>query len=103
MVDDARTLVPRLLESDAGLWPGGHVSAHRLGWLDVPRRMAAEAAELKAWASGIEQSTVVLLGMGGSSLGPAVLEAVLTATGTRGGPGQARRRLGVCDTTPPVT
>jgi hypothetical protein len=103
MVDDARTLVPRLLERDAGLWPAGNVSANRLGWLEVPRRMAAEAAELKAWASGIEQSTVVLLGMGGSSLGPAVLEAVLTASGTPGGPGQSRRRLVVCDTTHPVT
>ncbi|HVA03054.1 MAG TPA: hypothetical protein VMU64_04835 [Acidimicrobiales bacterium] len=103
MVDDARTLVPRLLERDAGLWPAGNVSGNRLGWLDVPRRMAAEAAEVTAWASGIEQSTVVLLGMGGSSLGPAVLEAVLTATGTPGGPGQTRRRLVVCDTTHPVT
>ncbi len=103
MVDDARTLVPRLLERDAGLWPAGNVSANRLGWLDVPRRMAAEAAELTSWAAGIEQSTVVLLGMGGSSLGPAVLEAVLTATGTPGGPGQTRRRLVVCDTTHPVT
>ncbi len=103
MVDDARTLVPRLLERDAGLWPAGNVSANRLGWLEVPRRMAAEAAELKAWAAGIEQSTVVLLGMGGSSLGPAVLEAVLAASGTPGGPGQTRRRLVVCDTTHPVT
>jgi hypothetical protein len=101
MVDDARALVPRLLARDAGLWPAGNVSANRLGWLDVPRRLAAEAAELAAWAAGIEQSTVVLLGMGGSSLGPAVLEAVLAATGTPGGPGQTRRRLVVCDTTHP--
>jgi glucose-6-phosphate isomerase/transaldolase/glucose-6-phosphate isomerase len=103
VVDDARTLVPRLLERDAGLWPAGNVSANRLGWIDVPRRMAAEAAELASWAAGIEQSTVVLLGMGGSSLGPAVLEAVLTATGTPGGAGRTRRRLVVCDTTHPVT
>ncbi len=103
MVDDARTLVPRLLERDDGLWPTGNVSANRLGWLDVPRRMADEAAELAAWAAGIDQSTVVLLGMGGSSLGPAVLEAVLTATGTPGGPGTSRRRLVVCDTTHPAT
>ncbi len=103
MVDDARTLVPRLLDRDAGLWPAGNVSANRLGWLDVPRRMAAEAEDLQAWAAGIEQSTVVLLGMGGSSLGPAVLEAVLAATGTPGGPGHGRRRLVVCDTTHPVT
>ncbi len=103
VVDDARTLVPRLFERDAGLWPAGNVSANRLGWLEVPRRMAAEAGDLQKWAAGIEQSTVVLLGMGGSSLGPAVLEAVLAATGTPGGPGQSRRRLVVCDTTHPVT
>jgi len=103
VVDDARALVPRLLGRDGELWPSGNVSATRLGWLEVPRRMAAEAAELAAWAAGVEQSTVVLLGMGGSSLGPAVLEAVLTATGTPGGPGTTRRRLVVCDTTHPAT
>ncbi|HUY21045.1 MAG TPA: hypothetical protein VMV22_01760 [Acidimicrobiales bacterium] len=103
MVDDARALAPRLLARDLSLWPDGNVAPTRLGWLDVPRRMAAEAADLAAWAAGIEQSTVVLLGMGGSSLGPAVLEAVLTATGTPGGPGASRRRLVVCDTTHPAT
>jgi len=103
MVDDARSLVPRLIDRDPGLWPEGNVSPNRLGWLDVPRRMAAEADDLKAWAAGIEQSTVVLLGMGGSSLGPAVLESVLASTGMPGGPGHGRRRLVVCDTTHPVT
>jgi hypothetical protein len=103
VADDARSLVPRLIARDASLWPEGNVSATRLGWLDVPARMAAEAAELAAWARGIEQSTVVLLGMGGSSLGPAVLEATLAATGAPGGPGTGRRRLVVCDTTHPVT
>ena len=103
MTDDARALVPRLLDRDAGLWPSGNVSANRLGWLDVPRRMVEEAKDLEAWAAGIDQSTVVLLGMGGSSLGPAVLESVLASTGTPGGPGQSRRRLVVCDTTHPVT
>jgi hypothetical protein len=96
-VDDAHSLLARLRARDASLWPDGNVSANRLGWLDVPGRMADEARELSAWAAGIEQSTVVLLGMGGSSLGPAVLEAVL------GSPGAARRRLVVCDTTHPST
>jgi len=103
VVDDARTLVPRLLDRDSGLWPEGNVSANRLGWLDVPRRMAEEAKDLASWAGGIDQSTVVLLGMGGSSLGPAVLESVLAATDTGGGPGRSGRRLEVCDTTHPVT
>jgi hypothetical protein len=103
MTDDAATLIRRLTARDASLWPDGNVAPNRLGWLDVPRRLEEEAAELGTWAAGIEQSTVVLLGMGGSSLGPAVLEAVLTATGTPGGPGTGRRKLVVCDTTHPAT
>ena len=103
VTDDARTLVERLVARDATLWPKGNVAPNRLGWLDSPRRMMAEAGELAAWAGTIEQSTVVLLGMGGSSLGPAVLEAARAASGDPGGPGTQRRRLVVCDTTHPVT
>jgi hypothetical protein len=103
MPDDAIGLIERLRKRDATLWPAGNVSPNRLGWLDVPRRLQSEAADLAAWAAGIDQSTVVLLGMGGSSLGPAVLESVLTETGTPGGPGTGRRRLIVCDTTHPAT
>jgi len=98
MSDQAASLSARLLARDATLWPEGNVSANRLGFLDVPRRMAAEAKDLTAWAGAIEQSTVILLGMGGSSLGPAVLEAVQAAHGPAGG-----RRLIVCDTTDPTT
>ncbi len=103
MPEDAQALAGQLLARDGTLWPEGNVSPNRLGWLDVPRRIAAEAAGIAEWAAGIEQSTVVLLGMGGSSLGPAVLESVLTATGVPGGPGTGRRRLVVCDTTHPAT
>ncbi|HXQ43358.1 MAG TPA: hypothetical protein VN816_01875 [Acidimicrobiales bacterium] len=103
MPDDAAGLIERLKRRDATLWPDGNVSPNRLGWLDVPRRLQSEAADIAAWASGIAQSTVVLLGMGGSSLGPAVLESVLAETGTPGGPGTGRRRLVVCDTTHPAT
>lgn len=93
--DDASKLLERLEGRDASLWPEGNVSATRLGWLDVPERLASEADELTAWADGVQQPTVVLLGMGGSSLGPAVLASVL---GSAGG-----RRLVVCDTTHPAT
>jgi len=103
MPDDAAGLIERLRKRDSSLWPDGNVSPNRLGWLDVPRRLQSEAADIAAWASGIAQSTVVLLGMGGSSLGPAVLESVLAETGTPGGPGTGRRRLIVCDTTHPAT
>jgi transaldolase / glucose-6-phosphate isomerase len=103
MSDDAAGLLKGLEQRDPELWPAGNVAPSRLGWLEVPRRMAGEAKELAAWASGITQSTVVLLGMGGSSLGPAVLEQILAGTGTPGGPGTGRRRLVVCDTTHPAT
>jgi hypothetical protein len=91
-------LAARLLARDATLWPEGNVSASRLGWLEVPRQMAEQSKDLAGWAAGIEQSTVILLGMGGSSLGPAVLEAVRST-----GPAGPHRRLIVCDTTDPTT
>jgi glucose-6-phosphate isomerase len=103
VTDDAAVLIKRLQSRDGSLWPEGNVSANRLGWLEVPRRIESEASDISSWAAGIEQSTVILLGMGGSSLGPAVLESVLSETGTPGGPGTGRRRLVVCDTTHPVT
>ncbi|MGH9151506.1 MAG: glucose-6-phosphate isomerase [Acidimicrobiales bacterium] len=88
----AREVLARLLGGDAGLWPEGNVSTSRLGWLTVAERMRAEAAELSAWASTIDAARVVLLGMGGSSLGPEVLRAA------SGGD-----RLVVLDTTHPET
>jgi Phosphoglucose isomerase len=86
------SVVERLFARDASLWPEGNVSANRLGWLDVPARMRDEAADLAAWAATIEQSRIVLLGMGGSSLGPEVLRAVVND-----------QRLTVLDTTDPET
>jgi glucose-6-phosphate isomerase/transaldolase/glucose-6-phosphate isomerase len=54
--------------------------------------MLAEADELKRWADSVSQSRVVLLGMGGSSLGPEVLRAAVGSD-----------RLVVLDTTDPAT
>jgi hypothetical protein len=85
-------LLERLLARDTTLWPDGNVAANRLGWLDVPRRMRDEAAELRHWAAGIRASHVVLLGMGGSSLGAEVLRA-----------SNADERLVVLDTTDPAS
>jgi glucose-6-phosphate isomerase len=98
VADDAARLLDALRAGDTSLWPEGNVAADRLGWLEVPRRMEAEAADLAGWAADVSQSTVVLLGMGGSSLGPAVLEAIRD----RAAPGSGRR-LVVCDTTHPAT
>jgi hypothetical protein len=85
-------LLERLLARDTTLWPAGNVAANRLGWLDVPRRMRDEAAELRQWAAGVRATHVVLLGMGGSSLGAEVLRA-----------SNGDERLVVLDTTDPAT
>ncbi len=97
----ASDILRRIESRDPTLWPEGNVSQDRLGWLDVPGRLAAEAADLAAWAATIDQGHVILLGMGGSSLGPAVLAAV--AAEGAAGPHAARRRVTVCDTTDPQT
>jgi glucose-6-phosphate isomerase/transaldolase/glucose-6-phosphate isomerase len=91
-------LLARLEGSDTTLWPAGNVAADRLGWLESPRQIDREAKELRRWAATIDQETVVLLGMGGSSLGPAVLAAFAESFGEPSG-----RRLVVCDTTEPAT
>jgi hypothetical protein len=66
-------LLRRLEAGDDSLWPEGNVSSTRLGWLDAPRRYLAEARRLRQMADAVEAQRVVLLGMGGSSLGPLVL------------------------------
>ena len=88
----AREVLARLVVRDAGLWPVGNASPNRLGWLTVAERMRAEAADLAAWAATVDASRIVLLGMGGSSLGPEVLRAAVDDD-----------RLVVLDTTHPET
>jgi transaldolase / glucose-6-phosphate isomerase len=89
---DVPELLERLEARDASLWPKGNVSVNRLGWLDVADRMAGEASDLQAWARSVDAERIVLLGMGGSTLGPEVLRAA-----------HQSERLVVCDTTDPAT
>jgi hypothetical protein len=91
-------LLRRLEARDHTLWPEGNVAQNRLGWLDMPRHMLDEARTLKSFADSVDQDTIVLLGMGGSSLGPAVLAAARDRLS-----GFAGRRVVVCDTTDPST
>ncbi|MBA2608243.1 MAG: hypothetical protein H0U92_04860 [Actinobacteria bacterium] len=91
-MDTAAAIAARLLDGDVSLWPSPNVADTRLGWLRSAETLASEADDLKAWAEGFERSHVVLLGMGGSSLGPEVLRA---ATGSLS--------LTVLDTTEPTT
>lgn len=91
-------LAGRIDARDATLWSAGNVSSSRLGWLDSPREMERGARDLERWAATIDQEVVVLLGMGGSSLGPAVLASIRDGFGSPAG-----RKVVVCDTTDPTT
>lgn len=88
----AKSLTERLLARDVTLWPDGSAATTRLGWLDSAESLLPACAELSAWAASLSFERVVLLGMGGSSLGPEVLRA-----------GAQSDRLVVCDTTDPKT
>ena len=68
----------RIWARDEALWggPGVPEIGNRLGWLSISDKMLEHAAELRefaeaARADGLEEA--VLLGMGGSSLGPEVI------------------------------
>ena len=72
-------LLERMLEHDPTLWaPTGTPEIEdRLGWLDLPSQMIADAPSLTAFAREISAegfAHVVVLGMGGSSLAPEVFQ-----------------------------
>ncbi len=72
---DRAELIDRIWERDPTLWTGGD-EAKWLGWLDEPSRMRERTVELVDFADAVADEgldAVVLLGMGGSSLGPEVL------------------------------
>jgi glucose-6-phosphate isomerase len=72
---DRSALIDRIWERDATVWTGAD-EAKWLGWLDEPRRMRERVDELRTFAAAVSADgldTVVLLGMGGSSLAPEVL------------------------------
>lgn len=74
----------RLRRRDPSLW-GDDPSvqekiANRLGWLSSPTLMADSLPRLQAFASSVKNqqfTDIILLGMGGSSLAPEVLRAVI--------------------------
>ena len=75
----ASRAVERLWQRDHRLWKTDPTEiANRLGWLTVIGEMQAQAASLLSFAKSVQERKirdVVLLGMGGSSLGPEVLRA----------------------------
>ena len=77
----------RIWARDTGLWTDdpevATKIAQRLGWLDAPTAFEAEVAELTAFGEQIEGegfSGALVLGMGGSSLAPEVLNDVYPAS-----------------------
>lgn len=65
----------KLWAKDATVWTGGD-EAKWLKWLDIVDERLAHVSELEAFASAVKAkgfSDVLLLGMGGSSLGPEVI------------------------------
>ena len=97
----ANDVAGRLWAADLSLWTQNplvqNLIADRLGWLRVADAMRAGVDDLTAWSAEIAEQVddVVLLGMGGSSLAPEVMAAVIPQT--EGSP-----RLTVLDTTDPA-
>lgn len=85
-------LLARLLDHDTTLWPEGNVASNRLGWVGIAEQMRDQVTAITQWAEMVRQKHVVLIGMGGSSLGPEVLRAAKQSD-----------RLTVIDTTDPQT
>ncbi|HZH50203.1 MAG TPA: glucose-6-phosphate isomerase, partial [Nitrospira sp.] len=91
-------VVERLWAKDYRLWrPEPTEIIDRLGWLTVIGEMQEQAASLTSFAKSVRERSikdVVLLGMGGSSLGPEVLQASF-------GSSKGYPRLWVLDSTVP--
>ncbi|HEV2699420.1 MAG TPA: bifunctional transaldolase/phosoglucose isomerase, partial [Terriglobales bacterium] len=89
--------VRRLWQRDASLWSGSDESQW-LGWLDVAEKQIEKISDLKKLAEDIRKENftdILLLGMGGSSLCPEVLEKTF-------GQIQGFPRLHVLDSTDPA-
>ncbi len=87
----------RLWQKDASLWTGSG-EQRWLGWLDIVEAQQRELDARRALADAVRHdgiTDVLLLGMGGSSLGPEVLARVI-------GRGSGSPRLHVLDSTDPA-
>ena len=74
--------------------------ADRLGWLESPELISKNLPRLLRFAEGVRRDGLthaLLLGMGGSSLAPEVMRAILAADARRGG-----LRLTMLDSTDPA-
>ncbi len=81
--EQQQEIIRRLWEKETSLWTSDPETAatiaNRLGWLDVIETMEGESEEIKRFAGEIaarDIKTVLLLGMGGSTLCPLVVSKV---------------------------
>ena len=95
---EQRDIVPRIWRRDHTVWkPQPDEISDRLGWLDIAAQMREQVSGLKDFAEEVRPAgfrKIVLLGMGGSSLGPLVLSTSL-------GPAAGFPELEVLDSTVP--
>jgi transaldolase/glucose-6-phosphate isomerase len=75
---EAEAVAKRVWQHDESLWggPGVPEIGNRLGWLTISEKMLEHAPELNAFVEQVKAdgfTDTVLLGMGGSSLGPEVI------------------------------
>jgi transaldolase / glucose-6-phosphate isomerase len=97
----AESVAQRIWHKDATLWgpEGAPEIADRLGWLTISEPMLEEAPDLREFADQCVAdglTDAVLLGMGGSSLGPEVIRLTF-------GDIEGAMRLHVLDSTDPAT
>ena len=96
---EAKDVVGRVWRKDHTVWkPEPTEIEDRLGWLTVARDMRGEVSALEGFAQEVREAGyrhVVLLGIGGSSLGPEVLRGVF-------GPVEGYPQLIVLDSTVPA-
>ncbi len=78
-------VVARIWERDEALWGGPAPEiGDRLGWLDIAERQLESVDDLLAFVDSVESegfTHAVLLGMGGSSLGPEVIRRSCARSG----------------------
>ena len=105
MIGMQQNLMTRLWQKDTALWSGADADAitSRLGWLDAVAWMEAHIDDIHRWAQQIagcgQFDTVILLGMGGSSLAAEVFSTVFVdSTDTI----QPSLQLRVMDSTSPA-
>jgi len=86
--ETAERAAAALWRADPTAWSGDKATqqriANRLGWMKSPQLMAESIDRLRAFADAVKRdgvTDVVLLGMGGSSLAPEVIRAVIGVAG----------------------